>query len=98
MDKKGQGLSLNTIIIAIIVLVVLVVLIMVFTGVLGNFTGEVSSCVSNGGECATACEGEDFFGTERKPLGDYDDSCKKADPTKSKCCSISFGNKPGGSN
>ncbi|MBI2142006.1 hypothetical protein HYU15_00775 [Candidatus Woesearchaeota archaeon] len=35
-DKKGQGLSLNTIIIAIIVLVVLVVIIMVFTGAFGT--------------------------------------------------------------
>lgn len=36
MDKKAQGLSLNTIIIAIIVLVVLVVIIMVFTGAFGG--------------------------------------------------------------
>ena len=36
-NKKGQGLSLNTIIIASIVLIVLVVLIMIFTGQMGNF-------------------------------------------------------------
>ena len=37
-NKKAQGLSLNTIIIAAIVLIVLVVLIMVFTGRMGWFT------------------------------------------------------------
>lgn len=36
MNKKAQGLSLNTIIIAIIVLIVLVVIILVFTGAIGT--------------------------------------------------------------
>ena len=36
MNKKAQGLSLNTIIIAIIVLTVLVVIILVFTGAFGT--------------------------------------------------------------
>ena len=41
MDKRGQGLSLNTIIVAIIVLIVLVVLVMIFTGLLlGMMLGE----------------------------------------------------------
>jgi len=45
MHKKAQGLSLNTIIIAIVVLIVLVVLIMIFTGYFGSrFTPEVTSC------------------------------------------------------
>lgn len=37
MNKKGQGLSLNVIIIAALALIVLVVLIMVFTGRIGIF-------------------------------------------------------------
>ena len=40
-SKKAQGLPLNTIVIAAIVLVVLVVLIMIFTGSMGNWTGNV---------------------------------------------------------
>ncbi len=56
--KKGQGLSLNTIIIAIIVLVVLVVLVMIFTGYFGKiFTPTVGDCGSQGGKCAASCEG-----------------------------------------
>jgi len=41
-NKKSQGLSLNTIIIAAIVLVVLVVLWAIFTGRMGMFTGGVN--------------------------------------------------------
>jgi uncharacterized membrane protein YqiK len=37
MNKKGQGLSLTTIIIAAIALIVLVVLVMIFTGRIGIF-------------------------------------------------------------
>src|SRR3989338_2528959 len=52
MHKKAQGLSLNTIIVAIIVLIVLVVLIMIFTGYFGaRFTPEVTSCPNAGGVC-----------------------------------------------
>ena len=55
-SKKGQGLSLNTIIIAIIVLIVLVVLVMIFTGYFGRiFTPSVKSCTAQGGQCASQC-------------------------------------------
>ncbi len=64
--KKAQGMSLNTVIIAIIVLVVLVVLVMIFTGYFGKiFTPTVASCTTAGGECkdganaAAACGKDD---------------------------------------
>ena len=66
MNKKAQGLSLNTIIIAIIVLIVLVVLVMIFTGYFGTrFTPAVTQCETSGGTCAPAegC-GTDAFGNE----------------------------------
>ena len=47
MSKKGQSISINTIIVAAIGLAVLVVLFLIFTGRLGNFTkgvGETASC------------------------------------------------------
>lgn len=51
--KKAQGMSLNTVIIAIIVLVVLVVLIMIFTGYFSRiFTPTVQSCETTlSGKC-----------------------------------------------
>lgn len=42
MDKKGQGLSLNVIIVAALALIVLVVLVVVFTGRIGIFEEGVS--------------------------------------------------------
>ena len=78
--KKAQGLSLNTIIIAIIVLVVLVVLVMIFTGYFGRvFTPSVSSCSTQGGTCVkekTNCVGA-FDGQEGKYVITKD--CKDTD-------------------
>ena len=55
-SAKGQGMSLNTIIIAAIVLIVLVVLWSIFTGRMGKFAGEIRKCR---GECIPKgqCEG-----------------------------------------
>ena len=47
IKKKGQGLSINAIILAAIALIVLVVLVAIFTGRLGLFSkglGEATSC------------------------------------------------------
>ncbi len=75
MDRKAQGLSLNTIIIAIIVLIVLVVIIMVFTGYFGTkFTPGVTSCENSGGACQFAIDdgsngcGFDSFGSQLAKL------------------------------
>jgi hypothetical protein len=51
-STKGQGLSLNTIIIAILVLIVLIVVVLIFTGYFGRmFTPGVQSCIAKGGSC-----------------------------------------------
>jgi len=50
--KKGQGLSLNTIIIAAIVLIVLVVLWAIFTGRMGTFATGVKETEN----CDDACK------------------------------------------
>ena len=44
MNKKAQGLSLNTIIIAVIVLIVLVILILIFSGKIGGFRRGINAC------------------------------------------------------
>ena len=49
MDKKAQGISINTIIIAAIALIVLVVLVAIFTGRIGLFGRQVGEV---GKECA----------------------------------------------
>ena len=55
-NKKGQGLPLNTIIIAIIVIVVLVIIILIFTGQLGTFAQTANrdqACRDLQGQCVT---------------------------------------------
>jgi len=51
MDKNGQGLSINTIVVSAIAVVVLVVIILVFTGKIGVFNNTASDCVKNSGVC-----------------------------------------------
>ena len=51
MSKKGQSISINTIIIAAIALAVLVVLFMIFTGRLGVFSIGVKETT----DCNNAC-------------------------------------------
>ena len=99
INKKEQGLSLNTIIIAIIVLVVLVVLIMVFTGVLGNFTEGASECKNKGGFCKDgktdrSC-GTNIFGKDIPRLSQYDFSCKAPDGSNDdqRICCLDIGKK-----
>ena len=58
--KKAQGLSLHTIIIAIMVLIVLVVLVLIFTGKFGDFSAGLKlagTCESLGGTCEITCIG-----------------------------------------
>jgi hypothetical protein len=51
MKKKSQGLSINTIIIAIIAVLVLVVLIAILGGNIRKFTGNTETCATRGGKC-----------------------------------------------
>ncbi len=51
-NKKAQGLSIHTIIIAILALIVLVVLISIFTGQVGKGKDNINSCVAKGYDCS----------------------------------------------
>ena len=54
--KKAQGLTLNTIIIAVLALIVLIVLIIIFTGKINLFNTQANKCV---GPCKDSpyCDG-----------------------------------------
>ncbi len=45
MDKRGLELAWNTIVVMIIAFIILIVLILVFTGVAGDFTGNIKSYI-----------------------------------------------------
>jgi len=51
MRKKGQGLSLNVVILAILAIVVLVFLIFMVTTRTAKFEQTAESCVGKGGVC-----------------------------------------------
>ncbi len=55
MDSRGQGLTLETIVIAALVVIVLVVLVLVFSGNIGIFSSSVSDCQARSGECKPIC-------------------------------------------
>jgi hypothetical protein len=48
---KAQGLSINTIIIAIIAVLVLIVLVVILGTNIRRFTGNTDSCANRGGKC-----------------------------------------------
>lgn len=54
--KKGQGLSLNVIIIAALALIVLIVLTVIFTGRVSLFNKGVSTCNGFCSKDPSACE------------------------------------------
>ena len=79
-SKRGQGLPMNTIVIAAIVLVVMVVLILIFTGRMGQTTTELKTCLARGGICV-ATESECKVTEGEKIIEDTD--CKDPLPV---CC------------
>ncbi len=78
--KKGEGLALNTIVLAAIALIVLLIVIAIITGTSNKvvpFFGKQSECKARGGTgtgCMTAaeCDGAKIYGlkdcTEAKPV------------------------------
>lgn len=79
--KKGQGLTMDVIIIAAISLVVLVVLVAIFTGRLGGFTSSIKDCGAQGGTCMMedACK-------EKGTIFPGKTSCETDSPDTPKCC------------
>lgn len=82
MNKKGQSISINTIIVAAIALAVLVVLFAIFTGRLGGFTKGVQETDTCAQKCASlnmqagsliSTEGGQCASDEQKLGGTYSD-------------------------
>lgn len=77
--KKGQGLSLNAVIIAVIVLIVLVVLVMVFTGQFAEFMRKLGltreqTCAGVGGRICDNCPNE-YIVEENSKLPENQQTC-----------------------
>ena len=86
LSRKGQGLSLNVIIVAAIALIVLVVLIMVFTGRIAIFENQVGGEARSElramevfyGDCHPGSLAETNFMVAYTPASDSDDTLEAA--------------------
>jgi len=78
MNKRGQGLSLTTIIVAAIALIVLVILVMIFTGRIGIFDrgvesasqGELVTMRLSYGDCRPGTAAENKFSSDLSSAGE----------------------------
>jgi len=83
--KKGQGLSITTIVVAAIALLVLVVLVAVFAGNATKVNTAVNSCVTAGGVCLADGDSKISDGTHTRL---FTASCLNPDgATETKCYS-----------
>ncbi len=71
MNKKAQGISINTIIIAAIALAVLVVLFAIFTGRLGLFSKGVEQTTT----CKQACSATGYSPDNSGPIPEGSGEC-----------------------
>lgn len=78
LARRGQGLPLNTIIVAIIVIVVLVVVILIFTSNIKHSNDTLQSCTTQGGTCSGL--------TAQKCSDSGGHSLGKLDCTTGVCC------------
>ena len=70
LNKKAQGLSITTIIVAASGLVILVVLVAIFTGRLGSFSEGISKTLS----CENSCKAFD-----KRSQDITEEACKEVD-------------------
>ena len=91
MGKKGQSISINTIIIAAIALAVLVVLFAIFTGRLGGFTKGVQETDTCAQKCASlnlpSSSDLSQFECQQKSLGTFIAGRFSDTPNSGCCCS-----------
>jgi hypothetical protein len=73
-NKKGQGLSFNVIILAILGLIVLVVIVSIFAKQSGKSINALESCTGRGGECKSGCNSNEFVAGNVE-CADEDDVC-----------------------
>ena len=95
-NKRGQGLSITTIVVAAIALIVLVVLVAIFTGRLGAFSKGVSETITCENSCKAFGMKFDYAGTrdqcesdstKRYVPGEYSDLARhNTGGSKVVCC------------
>lgn len=91
MQKRGEGITFNAIIIAALCLVVLIVLLMIFSGKM-NLFARSTECAARNGECLAQHSEWNGGCPSDKPISIMSDDChliKEGVPTNEKpgqCC------------
>ena len=83
MSKKGQGLSMNVIIIAALALLVLVILAIIFIGRMGTTTRGVDQCKGSCVATEQECQGQ-YQKISSEPC--YKTGAKELDTDRPVCC------------
>jgi len=91
--KRGQGLSLTTVVIAALALLVLIILSVIFVGRIGRVSDSSRDCVQQGGTCYNVADGAScasqgeglIFHPNGQCLIDGPDGSKINDPDRI-CC------------
>jgi len=84
--RNAQGLSITTIIVAVIGLIVLIVLVAVFTGRIGSF----SKGIEEANTCASVCDSLGM-NIQKNQIGTGTDANSCGNPTTEKLIGGSFG-------
>jgi len=88
-SKKGQGISMETIVVAVIVVAVLVVLLLVFTGRINIFGTNLKQCSTAAGICDNDCIIGDNDHAKLFKLSEASKQCPVDAPGDSQyCCSV----------
>ena len=80
--KKGQGLSLNTVVIAAMVILVLIVVAIIVIRSSGTFANNTGGCSNQGGVCKSSgvCDSGYFLNPTLSA------SCRNEGDTRTACC------------
>jgi len=75
-NKKAEGLTLETIVIAVLVLIVLAILIYIFSSKMGGVQSGLESCNEKGGVCEKT-DSAKFNACNGPTMSSKDDACGK---------------------
>jgi hypothetical protein len=87
MNKKAQGLSITTVVVAILAILVLVVLFYIFTTKTGGLSRQLITCPGDCADSAAACGKYGGVELPEQTTGKY---ITKQGNTCNVCCSVLF--------
>lgn len=88
LRKKAVGISIQTIIIAVIALIVLVIIVAVFSDKISFFGQNTVSCEAKGGRCAEQNADGDYVCDSANEIQIFNTNCKAQEKSIPCCISV----------